>query len=154
MAGLLQIKIDNANTFLEKLKSALKGLIEKKEVRVGYTAEYAIRVHEDKEQTLKGKPRPSGLGVYWGPEGAGPKFLEGPAREQTTQLSAIVVQVLKQTGDIEKSLLAAGLHLQRKSQERVPIEYGNLRASAFTRLVDSQGNEIVKELPVPTKKNG
>lgn len=47
---------------------------------VGFTAEYALFVHENMEQKLKGSPRPSGLGVYWGPDGQ-PKFLETPMKE-------------------------------------------------------------------------
>ena len=45
-----------------------------KAVEVGFTAAYAAFVHENLEQTLKGKPRPSGKGVYWGPQGE-PRFL-------------------------------------------------------------------------------
>lgn len=44
-------------------------------VEIGYQAAYAPFVHENMEMKLKGRPRPSGLGVYWGPSG-GPKFLE------------------------------------------------------------------------------
>lgn len=51
-------------------------------VEVGFTAAYALYVHENLEQTLKGQPRPSGLGVYWGPNG-GPKFLERAVRDRT-----------------------------------------------------------------------
>ena len=35
---------------------------------------------------------------------------------------------------LAQALLAAGLRLQRESQMLVPIDTGNLRASAFTRL--------------------
>jgi len=42
---------------------------------VGFSADYAVYVHENMEQKLKGQPRPSGLGVYWGPHGQ-PKFHE------------------------------------------------------------------------------
>lgn len=45
-----------------------------KAVEVGFTAAYAAFVHENLEQKLKGKPRPSGKGVYWGPQGE-PRFL-------------------------------------------------------------------------------
>lgn len=45
-----------------------------KAVEVGFTAAYAIYVHENLEQKLKGKPRPDGTGVYWGPNGE-PQFL-------------------------------------------------------------------------------
>lgn len=44
-------------------------------VEIGYTAGYAVYVHEDLEMKLQGEPRPSGLGVYWGPNGEN-KFLE------------------------------------------------------------------------------
>lgn len=49
-------------------------------VVVGYTSAYALAIHENMEQKLKGQKRPSGLGVYWGPRGQ-PKFLEQPFRE-------------------------------------------------------------------------
>ncbi|QDP54887.1 MAG: hypothetical protein Unbinned3891contig1000_85 [Prokaryotic dsDNA virus sp.] len=34
---------------------------------------------------------------------------------------------------VERGLKLAGLHLQRASQQRVPVDLGNLKASAFTR---------------------
>lgn len=58
-------------------------------IEVGYTAPYAMYVHENMEQKLKGKPRPSGIGVYWGPRGQ-PKFLEAKARELTPRIIEIV----------------------------------------------------------------
>ena len=36
-------------------------------VEVGYSAAYALEVHEIMEPKRAGQPRPSGLGVYWGP---------------------------------------------------------------------------------------
>ena len=47
---------------------------------VGYGAASALFIHENLEQKLKGKPRQSGLGVYWGPQGE-PKFLERTVSE-------------------------------------------------------------------------
>lgn len=44
-------------------------------VEVGFSAHYAFYVHENTQMRLKGTPRPSGLGVYWGPKGQA-KFLE------------------------------------------------------------------------------
>lgn len=57
-------------------------------VEVGFTAAYAVFVHEDLEQTLKGKPRPSGLGTYWNP--GGPKFLERSLRDNERAILEIV----------------------------------------------------------------
>ncbi len=55
---------------------------------VGYTSAYALFVHENMEQKLKGEPRPSGLGTYWNP--GGPKFLERAVNENEQEVSDIV----------------------------------------------------------------
>lgn len=126
---------------LQKLLSKFKQL--KKEAKrqtlttviVGYTAAYAIYVHERVEMKLKGQPRrkPS-KGKYWDPQGrAQAKFLEEPARTLQPELARIVVEVYKTTGSMEQALLAAGLRLQRESMMKVPVDTGNLKNSAFTR---------------------
>lgn len=50
------------------------------EVEVGFTASYALYVHENLGQVLKGQTRRSGLGHYWGPAGE-PKYLEKALKE-------------------------------------------------------------------------
>lgn len=57
-----------------------KAMDDAQAVEVGFTAAYAIYVHENMEQKLKGQPRPSGLGEYWSP--GGPKFLERAVTEK------------------------------------------------------------------------
>jgi len=57
-------------------------------VEVGYTANYAVFVHENLEQKLAGEPRPSGLGTYWNP--GGPKFLERALNENRDSILAII----------------------------------------------------------------
>ena len=62
-------------------------------VEVGYSASYAVYVHENIEMKFAGKPRPAkgyhgrkkkneigGLGVYWGPAGQ-PKYLQSAVVE-------------------------------------------------------------------------
>lgn len=106
-------------------------------VVVGFTAQYAIWVHENVEMKWRGKPRRSGIGTYWGPKGQA-KFLEQPARELRNDgtLASIVKQAVRAGKTIMQGLVLAGLRLQRESQMRVPVEYANLRQSAFTRLED------------------
>lgn len=53
-------------------------------VVIGYSAAYALYVHENLEQKLKGKPRKSGTGVYWGPAGE-PQFLVRALRDKKSQ---------------------------------------------------------------------
>lgn len=36
-------------------------------VTVGFSAEYALTVHESVDESLRGQPRESGLGTYWNP---------------------------------------------------------------------------------------
>lgn len=55
---------------------------------VGYSAAYAIYVHENMEQKLAGQPRPSGLGTYWNP--GGPKFLERAVNENKQTVREMV----------------------------------------------------------------
>lgn len=130
-------------------------------VAVGYTAAYALWVHENMEMKWRGLPRSSGFridkegkvrvprqylrpgatagfkkhGFYWDPPGRGQsKFLEQPLREHRETLAMIVVEMLSKGRTFAQALLAAGLRLQRESQLLVPVDTGNLKASAFTRL--------------------
>ena len=66
------------------------------EVDVGYTASYAIYVHEKVAMKLKGKPRPSGKGRFWDPAPqAQAKFLEEPLRRLLPQMNQIIFQSAK-----------------------------------------------------------
>jgi len=61
------------------------------EANVGYTAAYALYVHENREMKLKGQPRSSGRGNYWDPQGRGQsKFLEEPARRLRLKMRGII----------------------------------------------------------------
>lgn len=65
---------------------------------IGYTAVYAIFVHEAVGMVLKGKPRPKGRGKYWDPQGRGQaKFLEEPARRLRPEL----LQIIKDSAKIK-----------------------------------------------------
>lgn len=67
------------------------------EVTVGYTARYAIYVHENTEMKLKGEPRFSPhKGRYWDPQGRGQsKFLEEPMRRFSKELQALIKEEMK-----------------------------------------------------------
>ena len=65
-------------------------------VSVGYTASYAIYVHEAVGMVLKGQPRPGGRGRYWDPQGkAQAKFLEEPSRRLAPELMRIIQEAAK-----------------------------------------------------------
>lgn len=67
----------------------MKDPLDQNAVAIGYTANYALSVHENMEQKLKGRPRPSGLGVYWGPHGQ-PKYLTSAAVDKSDEVLAYV----------------------------------------------------------------
>lgn len=87
---------------------------------VGYTAAYAIYVHEN----LLAKHA----------HGKQAKFLEQPARELAGELALLISESRRKGKTMGQALLIAGLRLQRESMMLVPIDTGNLRGSAFTRL--------------------
>lgn len=65
-------------------------------VDVGYTASYAMYVHEQVAMKLKGQPRPSGKGAFWDPQGqAYAKFLEEPMRRLIPEMNRIIHQAAK-----------------------------------------------------------
>lgn len=101
---------------------------------VGFAAPYAKYVHENVEMKLKGQPRPSGIGVYWGPHGQA-KFLEEPARTMRKQIAARIVEVTRNTKSINRGLYSGAVLLRDEAKERVPVEYGVLKASAFIETV-------------------
>ena len=66
--------------------------------RVGFTAEYALAVHEA-EGKLKGQPRPmrdgNGRGNYWGPHDGQPRFLALAFERAAADIKAILKGALK-----------------------------------------------------------
>lgn len=130
-------------TGLKELKRTLKQLKSKSKRRddgsviVGYTANYSLQVHENRKAQENREAR-NGVGQW--------KFLEQPARTMQKEMAAIVAKTAGRIGII-KSLLIAGLRLQRESQKLVPIDTGNLKASAFTALDKGGGDVTISSGP-------
>ena len=111
-------------------------------VIVGYNAEYAVFVHENKEMKWKGLKRtgknPKGFqrkGRYWDPQGRGQsQFLIQPFREKERELAKVVEAGYRKTGSLILGLFLAGSHLQKLSEKLVPVDSGNLKTSAFTEI--------------------
>jgi hypothetical protein len=82
-----------ASAFTRHSGEGLKTVVE-----VGYTASYALYVHEAVGMKLKGLPR-TGTGAkgnYWDPQGRGQaKFLEEPARRMEPELRKIIADEMK-----------------------------------------------------------
>lgn len=87
-------------------------------VNVGFSASYALPVHEDEEASHRPNQQA--------------KYLEQPFREMRKDLMQITINAIKGGASLIKGLLIAGLALQRASQKIVPVDTGNLKGSAFT----------------------
>ena len=107
------------------------------EVVVGYTAKYALYVHENMKARHS---KPAGVKTQSGSadkryknRSAGQaKYLEQPFREMQPEIIRAIKQGRKKKVPLLKTLLVAGLKIQRASQKLVPVDTGNLRGSAFT----------------------
>lgn len=121
---------------LQKL-AAKTGKTKSPSVAVGYSAAYALYVHESIEMKLKGQKRRGarGKGMYWDPQDrAQAKFLEQPARELRPELRRIIALAAKRGATLAEALLLAGMRLQGESMKLVPVDTGALKASAYTKL--------------------
>ena len=107
---------------IEELEKNLKNLAkatQSEDVIVGYSADYAVYVHETNKNYNNNK--------QW-------KYLETPARRLRSLLLVYIIQTYKRTKDFQKSLIAAGMKLQAASMDIVPVDTGALKASAFTSV--------------------
>ena len=109
-------------------------------VIVGYTANYAIYVHENLQARHAGATLVSYKSgqkrTYIGVGQA--KFLEQPARQYQDELAKIVRTIVVGGGTLAQGLYMAGLRLQRESMRLCPVDTGALRASAFTADVTGE----------------
>lgn len=123
--------IERVNVIINDLPKKYRGAT----AIVGYTAAYALWVHESIGMVLAGKPRPKGRGNYWDPQGRGQaKFLEQPARTEGKTIARIVREAILAGVSVPQALMMGAMHLQRESMKLVPVDTGNLKNSAFSRL--------------------
>lgn len=120
---------------LDKYKRSMGELMVKAKrggdsVVIGYTQAYALKVHED----LEAHHRP----------GKQAKYLEEPARTQSTQIAQVIRATYKRTRDRVASLLAGALYLLRASQAIVPVDTGALRASGFVAVESEAETEALR----------
>lgn len=114
----------DAKNVLRSLNRLKNKRNKRESVIVGYTANYAMQVHENQKAQSNREAR-DGVGQW--------KFLEQPFRELRKQLLKIITVASKAGVSTKQALLLAGLRLQRESQKLVPVNTGNLKGSAFTR---------------------
>ena len=110
-------RVENASRLVEKLKYRAKGAGRAFAVNVGYSAPYAVFVHENLAM-----PHANGQA----------KFLEQPARAMRAQMVTNVKRWMTQGKTQEEAMAIEGLRLMRASQALVPVRTGFLKNSAFS----------------------
>jgi hypothetical protein len=112
--------------------------VKNESVVVGYTAAYALYVHEDLEKTHGAEYNEKhaeeiAAGAPDRGEQQQAKFLERPAREFAAEIGGIITRSCKAGQTLQTAIYQGALRLQRESQKIVPVDTGNLRGSAFTQ---------------------
>lgn len=149
------MKIQNLDRLQDKLRQATEELSEPatkgNTIVVGYTANYAVYVHEDTEAahgeiyntkyaaeiaqgyTKSGKRKRGWKGKTMRGPNQQAKFLERSARELSNsgELGQIVKSVLGSGATLMGAMMAAGQRIMFQSQQIVPVDTGNLKASGF-----------------------
>ena len=91
-------------------------------VAVGYSADYALPVHEDLQRI-----HPNGQA----------KFLEQPMRLLAGQFGKAIAQAVKEGKTLPQAQLEAGEILLTESQKLVPVQTGTLRDSGYVKVEES-----------------
>lgn len=91
----------------------------KERLTVGYSAPYAVYVHENLEAHHT-------VGEA--------KFLEKPNRSERDKIAAIIRDELKAKKTMVAAQRKAGQHLLRVSKTLVPVDTGVLKASGFVKV--------------------
>lgn len=102
------------------LPAAALGVPGTSAVEVGYSAPYAVYVHED----LKARH----------PNGGNAKFLSGPAESLLEELGQAARGAMSEGAGRRAALLEAGDLLLGASQQQVPVDTGFLRDSGYVRI--------------------
>ena len=86
---------------------------------VGYSAPYAVYVHEDLQaRHTNGQA----------------KYLEQPQREYAERMALMVRESVARGKPLQEALLEAGNFLLEESRKLVPVDTGRLKASGFVKV--------------------
>jgi uncharacterized protein YyaL (SSP411 family) len=113
--------LDGAGHLVRRLQRLRGRYRSQPKVVVGYTADYAVYVHENLEA--------------YHPVGQA-KFLEVAVRRHRRDVGAMVRKTMRKGGvSLREACADAGRFLQAKAMELTPVDTGNLRGSSFIKVV-------------------
>lgn len=132
---LLAVNLKGGAALQKKLDARTKSLGKGKVIaQVGYSAPYALPLHENVAMKWQGLPRHyPWSGVYWGPAGSA-KFLEKAVRMQMDMIRGIILQEYKSGKTLEQAMLSGAWWLLQRSNMNVPLRSRKLVESGYFRL--------------------
>jgi uncharacterized protein YyaL (SSP411 family) len=114
--------LDGAGHLVRRLQRLRGRYKSQPKVVVGYTADYAVYVHENLE-------------AYHSVGQA--KFLESAVRRYRREMGMMVRRDMSKGGKtLREACLDAGRFLQARSMDLCPVDTGNLRGSCVVRVVE------------------
>lgn len=116
----VKMKLTGSQNVLDQLKKMSKTDIDLYTGEVGYSAPYAIYVHEDMQANH--------------PNGGQAKFLEQPAKSMKRQMGQMLVAAMKRGKPFRWALFEVLTYLKQASQALCPYRTGFLRRSAYVKV--------------------
>ncbi len=116
----MEKRVFNLEKILTELRKRRREGEQKSEIRIGYTAEYAVPVHERTDLHH---------------EHGQAKFLEQPIRTEEKKMADIIRAKLQARKSLQEAQLEAGKHLLSVSLTLVPVDTGELKASGFVKAI-------------------
>jgi hypothetical protein len=119
---VLKASLQNGGKVMSALRNKLKAEVAEFgfQASVGYSAPYALYVHENTQAAH--------------PNGGQAKYLEQPARRLQRQAVAVVLKAKRQGQPMRKAVRLGLQLILDASQQLVPVDTGKLKRSGFVRV--------------------
>lgn len=122
MAGLVRMEVGGVKQTVAAFERRARKTIRDadRRIEVGYSAPYAMRVHEDLQMRHTNGQA---------------KYLSAAIRQGTREVQSVIRRALVGGQSIRQALALGGIRLLQLSRKLVPVRTGRLRDSGFSRVV-------------------
>ncbi len=122
----VELKLDGRDRLIKRFRTMAERVGREVRLVVGYSAPYAMRIHEDLEMLHKNGQA---------------KFLEEPLKLLRNDMRIYIRDQLRKEVRLEKVLLDVGKKILGVSKKLVPVDTGKLRASGYVVVETARGFE-------------
>lgn len=122
----VELKLDGRDRLIKRFRAMAEKVGREVRLVVGYSAPYAMRIHEDLEM-----PHKNGQA----------KFLEEPLKLLRNDMRIYIRDQLRKEVKLEKVLINVGNKILSVSRKLVPVDTGRLRDSGYVVVETARGFE-------------